>query len=261
MKKVFTKFNILSLIFGFSFLYIPILLLIVYSFNASKLVSIWGGFSTQWYTAVIENKNLLEAVATSLKVGLLSATLATTLGTLAAFVVVRCGRFPTHTFFTSMIYAPLVMPEVMTGLSLLLLFVAINLERGFLTIVLAHSIFTMSFATVVVQARLRNFDISVEEAALNLGATPLRTFFYITLPLIAPSVISAWLLSFTLSLDDLVIASFTAGPGSMTLPMKIYSQVRMGVTPEINAISTLMITAVTLIVCVSTYLSKKPPVP
>ncbi|MFM7084555.1 MAG: ABC transporter permease subunit [Hyphomicrobium sp.] len=261
MKKVFTKFNILSLIFGFSFLYIPILLLIVYSFNASKLVSIWGGFSTQWYTAVIENKNLLEAVATSLKVGLLSATLATTLGTLAAFVVVRGGRFPTHTFFTSMIYAPLVMPEVMTGLSLLLLFVAINLERGFLTIVLAHSIFTMSFATVVVQARLRNFDISVEEAALNLGATPLRTFFYITLPLIAPSVISAWLLSFTLSLDDLVIASFTAGPGSMTLPMKIYSQVRMGVTPEINAISTLMITAVTLIVCVSTYLSKKPPVP
>lgn len=261
MKKVFTKFNILSLIFGFSFLYIPILLLIVYSFNASKLVSIWGGFSTQWYTAVIENKNLLEAVATSLKVGLLSATLATTLGTLAAFVVVRCGRFPTHTFFTSMIYAPLVMPEVMTGLSLLLLFVAINLERGFLTIVLAHSIFTMSFATVVVQARLRDFDISVEEAALNLGATPLRTFFYITLPLIAPSVISAWLLSFTLSLDDLVIASFTAGPGSMTLPMKIYSQVRMGVTPEINAISTLMITAVTLIVCVSTYLSKKPPVP
>lgn len=260
MKTAFSKFNILSLIFGFSFLYIPILLLIVYSFNASKLVSIWGGFSTQWYTSVIENKNLLEAVATSLKVGFLSATLATLLGTLAAFAVVRGGRFPTHTLFSSMIYAPLVMPEVMTGLSLLLLFVAINLERGFLTIVLAHSIFTMSFATVVVQARLRDFDVSVEEAALNLGATPLRTFFFITLPLIAPSVISAWLLSFTLSLDDLVIASFTAGPGSMTLPMKIYSQVRMGVTPEINAISTLMITAVTLIVCVSTFLSKKPPI-
>lgn len=258
MKRNYTGFTILSLTLGFSILYIPILILILYSFNASKLVSLWGGFSFQWYVSLLRNTQLLETVWMSFKVGLLSATLATTLGTLAAFVLVRIGRFPTHLFFSTMIYAPLVMPEVLTGLSLLLLFVALNLERGFLTIVLAHTIFTMSFATVVVQARLLDFDITIEEAALNLGASPLRTFFYITLPLIAPSVISAWLLSFTLSLDDLVIASFTAGPGAMTLPMKIYSQVRLGVTPEINVISSLMIATVTLLVCLMTFLSKKP---
>ena len=200
---------------------------------------------------------MLDAAWVTFRVGLVSATLATILGTLAAIVLVRMNRFPGRTLFSGLTYAPLVMPEVITGLSLLLLFVALGLERGFWTVTIAHTTFTMCFAAVVIQARLVDFDKSVEEAAMDLGATPLKTFFEVTLPIIAPSVISAWLLAFTLSLDDLVIASFTIGPGATTLPIKIYSQVRLGVTPEINAISTIMIGVVTLGVLAASYMTKR----
>jgi putrescine transport system permease protein len=256
MNTRFSWFNITSIVLGFAFLYIPILILVIYSFNESKLVTVWGGFSTKWYAGLLGNEQLMDAAWTTLRVALLSATMATILGTLAALVLVRMGRFPGRTLFSGMIFAPLVMPEVITGLSLLLLFVAINFDRGFWTIVLAHATFTMCFAAVVVQARLTDFDHRVEEAAMDLGASPVATFFQITLPIIAPSVISAWLLAFTLSLDDLVIASFTTGPSATTLPMKIYSQVRLGVTPEINAISTIMIAFVTVGVLIASYMTK-----
>jgi putrescine transport system permease protein len=256
MNNRFSWFNITSIVLGFAFLYIPILILIIYSFNDSKLVTVWGGFSTKWYQGLLNNEQLMDAAWTTLRVALISATMATVLGTLAAIVMVRMGRFPGRTLFSGMIFAPLVMPEVITGLSLLLLFVAINFDRGFWTIVLAHATFTMCFAAVVVQARLGDFDQSVEEAAMDLGASPVATFFQVTLPIIAPSVISAWLLSFTLSLDDLVIASFTTGPSATTLSMKIYSQVRLGVTPEINAISTIMIAFVTVGVLIASYMTK-----
>jgi putrescine transport system permease protein len=256
MKSRFSWFNITSIVLGFAFLYIPILLLIIYSFNASKLVTVWGGWSTKWYAELLQNESILDAAWVTIRVAFLSSTIAVVLGTLAAIVLVRMGRFPGRTLFSGMIFAPLVMPEVITGLSLLLLFVAVNLDRGFWTVVLAHATFTMCFAAVVVQARLYDFDKSVEEAAMDLGASPVSTFFQVTLPIIAPSVISAWLLAFTLSLDDLVIASFATGPGATTLPMKIYSQVRLGVTPEINAISTIMIAIVTVGVIIASYMTK-----
>ncbi len=256
MKSRFSWFNATSIALGFAFLYIPILLLVIYSFNESKLVTVWGGWSTKWYEGLLENEQLMQAAWVTLRVGLISATMATILGTLAAIVLVRMGRFPGRTLFSGMIFAPLVMPEVITGLSLLLLFVALNFDRGFWTVVLAHATFTMCFAAVVVQARLQDFDKSVEEAAMDLGAPPVSTFFQVTLPIIAPSVISAWLLSFTLSLDDLVIASFASGPGATTLPMKIYSQVRLGVTPEINAISTIMIAFVAVGVLLASYATR-----
>ncbi|HKZ96246.1 MAG TPA: ABC transporter permease subunit [Hyphomicrobiaceae bacterium] len=257
MSGRFSWFNATSIGLGFAFLYIPILLLVIYSFNESKLVTVWGGWSTKWYAGLLDNEGLMNAAWVTLRVALLSATIATVLGTLAAIVLVRMGRFPGRTLFSGMIFAPLVMPEVITGLSLLLLFVAIGFDRGFWTVTVAHVTFSMCYAAVVVQARLFDFDKSVEEAAMDLGATPVKTFFEVTLPIIAPSVISAWLLSFTLSLDDLVIASFATGPGATTLPMKIYSQVRLGVTPEINAISTLMIGVVTLGVLVASYTTKR----
>jgi putrescine transport system permease protein len=257
MKGRFSWFNLTSIVLGFAFLYIPILLLIIYSFNESKLVTVWGGWSTKWYASLLNNKAMLDAAWVTFRVGIVSATLATILGTLAAIVLVRMNRFPGRTLFSGLTYAPLVMPEVITGLSLLLLFVAIGMDRGFWTVTIAHTTFTMCFAAVVIQARLVDFDKSVEEAAMDLGATPLKTFFEVTLPIIAPSVISAWLLAFTLSLDDLVIASFTTGPGATTLPIKLYSQVRLGVTPEINAISTIMIGVVTLGVLLASYLTKR----
>lgn len=257
MSKRFTVFNATSIALGFAFLYIPILILVIYSFNDSKLVTVWGGWSTRWYAGLLENQGLMDAAWVTLRVALLSSTIATVLGTLAAIAITRMGRFPGRTLFSGMIFAPIVMPEVITGLSLLLLFVAINLDRGFWTVTIAHATFSMCFAAVVVQARLYDFDKSVEEAAMDLGATPVRTFFQVTLPIIAPSVISAWLLAFTLSLDDLVIASFATGPGATTLPMKIYSQVRLGVTPEINAISTIMIAVVTVGVIVASYATKQ----
>jgi len=257
MKNRFSWFNVTSLTLGFAFLYIPILLLVIYSFNESKLVTVWGGWSTKWYASLLDNTALKEAAWVTIRVAFLSATIATVLGTLAAITLVRMGRFRGRTLFSGMIFAPLVMPEVITGLSLLLLFVALNIDRGFWTITLAHITFTMCYAAVVVQARLQDFDKSVEEAAMDLGATPVNTFFQVTLPIIAPSVISAWLLSFTLSLDDLVVASFTTGPGATTLPMKIYSQVRLGVTPEINAISTILIGIVTVGVLAAAYFTKR----
>lgn len=247
-----TRFNIVSVTLGFAFLYLPIVLLVIFSFNESKLVTVWGGFSVRWYGQLMQNRSLLDAAWVTIRVGLLSATLATILGTLAALTLVRHTRFRGRMLFSGMIYAPLVMPDVITGLSLLLLFVAIGFDRGFWTITLAHTTLTMCFVAVVVQSRLLSFDQSIEEAAQDLGSPPVRTFFEITLPIIAPAVLSGWILAFTLSLDDLVIASFTSGPGATTLPMKIYSQVRLGVTPEINAVCTLLIAIVAVgVICAS----------
>lgn len=236
---------------GFAFLYIPILVLVVYSFNDSRLVTVWGGFSLRWYRDMWANQGLMDALWVTARVGVLSATFGTILGTLAALSLVRFARFPGRMLFSGMIYAPLVMPEVITGLSLLLLFVSTGIDRGFWTVTIAHTTFTMCYVAVVVQSRLLTFDRSLEEAAQDLGCPPVRTFFRITLPLILPAVISGWLLAFTLSLDDLVIASFTTGPGATTLPIKIYSQVRLGVTPEINAICTVLIGLVTAGVIIS----------
>jgi putrescine transport system permease protein len=257
MKGRFSWFNATSIALGFAFLYIPILLLVIFSFNESKLVTVWAGWSTKWYGTLLQNQSLKDAAWVTIRVALVSATVATVLGTLAAITLVRMGRFQGRTLFSGMIFAPLVMPDVITGLSLLLVFVALGFDRGFWTITIAHITFTMCYAAVVVQARLQDFDKSVEEAAMDLGATPVSTFFQVTLPIIAPSVVSAWLLAFTLSLDDLVIASFTTGPGATTLPMKIYSQVRLGVTPEINAISTLLIGIVTVGVLTAAYFTKR----
>ena len=242
---------------GFAFLYGPIALLVLFSFNASRLVTVWGGFSTQWYGALWRNEALIEAALVTLRVAFLSASLATVLGTLAAVALVRFGRFAGRALFTGMIYAPLVMPEVITGLSLLLFFVAVGLDRGFWTVTLAHATLGMCFVAIVVQARLVAFDRALEEAAMDLGATPLRAFVLVTLPLIFPAIAAGFLLAFTLSLDDLVIASFTSGPGATTLPMRIYSQVRLGVTPEINAASTLMIGAVAVGVAAATLLTRR----
>ncbi len=241
MKRRLSAFNRVSLVLGFGFLYLPIALLVLYSFNASRLVTVWGGFSTRWYAALFQNAQLLEAIWVTVRVGLISATLATVLGTFAAVALTRAGRFRGRTLFSGMIYAPLVMPEVILGLSLLLLFVAVGLPRGFWTVTVSHATVTLCYAAVVVQARLASFDHSLEEAAQDLGCPPWKAFFAVTLPNIAPGVAAAWMLAFTLSLDDLVIASFTSGPGATTLPMRIYSQVRLGVSPEINAVSTLLI--------------------
>jgi putrescine transport system permease protein len=253
----FSLFNATALALGFAFLYLPILLLVVYSFNESRLVTVWGGFSTRWYGALMRNEALMEAAWITIRIAFVSATLATILGTLAALALVRHGRFPGRTLFTGMVYAPMVMPEVITGLSLLLFFVAIDFDRGFWTVTLAHTTLTLCFVTVVVQARLVGFDRSLEEAAMDLGAPPLRTFFAVTLPLIAPSIVAGFLLAFTLSLDDLVIASFNTGPGATTLPIRIYSQVRLGLSPEVNALSAILIGIVTLGVVTATLLSKR----
>lgn len=253
----FGFFNVTILTLGFAFLYLPIILLIIFSFNESRLVTVWGGFSTKWYAAVFANDGFMDAASVTFRVAFLSATIATILGTMGALVLVRAGRFPGKTLFSGMIYAPLVMPEVITGLSLLLLFVSINFDRGFWTVMLAHVTFSMCYAAVVVSSRLVTFDESLEEAAMDLGASRLATFFSVTLPIILPAVISAWLLSFTLSLDDLVIASFASGPGATTLPMKIYSQVRLGVTPEINALSTLLVVLVSTGVIAASFITKR----
>lgn len=241
MKRGPSAFNLVSIVLGLAFLYLPIVLLVIYSFNASRLVSVWGGFSTRWYAALLHDAQMLDAIWVTLRVGVVSATVATVLGTLAAVALTRSGRFRGRLVFSGMIYGPLVMPEVILGLSLLLLFVAFDLPRGVWTVTVGHATMTLCYAAVVVQARLVGFDRALEEAAQDLGRTPLQAFLEITLPNIAPAVTAAWMLAFTLSLDDLVIASFTSGPGSTTLPMRIYSQVRLGVSPEINAVSTLLI--------------------
>ncbi|CDZ66108.1 Putrescine transporter subunit: membrane component of ABC superfamily [Neorhizobium galegae bv. orientalis] len=252
-----SRFDATVLTLGFAFLYIPIIILVVYSFNASKLVTVWGGFSLQWYKTMWSNQGLMDAAWVTARVGVISATIGTVLGTLAALSLVRFTRFPGRMLFSGMIYAPLVMPEVITGLSMLLLFVAVGIDRGFWTVIIAHTTFTMCYVAIVVQSRLLTFDRSLEEAALDLGCPPVKTFFKITLPLIFPAVIAGWMLAFTLSLDDLVIASFTTGPGATTLPIKIYSQVRLGVTPEINAICTILIGLVTIGVIITSITTKQ----
>jgi putrescine transport system permease protein len=243
-----------ALVFGFAFLYIPILSMIAYSFNESKLVTVWGGFSTKWYGELFSNRQMLQAAWLSLRIAAVTATGAVILGTMAGLVLARFGQFRTRTMFSGMVTAPLVMPEVITGLSLLLLFVALAPlpfvpdTRGFSTITIAHITLTTSYVTVVVQSRLSSLDDSLEEAAMDLGARPTKVFLTITLPIIAPAMISGWLLAFTLSLDDLVIASFTSGPSTNTLPMMIFSTVRRGITPEINALATIMVAIVTVFV-------------
>ncbi|PZU88510.1 MAG: putrescine ABC transporter permease PotI [Shinella sp.] len=251
------KLDSTVLTLGFAFLYLPILILVVYSFNDSKLVTVWGGFSLKWYSSLWSNQGLLDAAWVTLRVGIMSATFGTILGTLAALTLVRFGRFPGRMLFSGMVYAPLVMPEVITGLSLLLLFVAMNIDRSLMTVTIAHTTFTMCYVAIVVQSRLLTFDMSLEEAAQDLGCPPVKTFFKITLPLIMPAVVSGWMLAFTLSLDDLVIASFTTGPGATTLPIKIYSQVRLGVTPEINAVCSILIGLVTTGVIFASIMTKK----
>ena len=257
MNASWSRFNIASIVLGFAFLYLPIVILVVFSFNASRLVTVWGGFSTQWYGALFRNQSFIDAAWVTIRVGFVSATVATILGTMAALALTRYTRFRGRVLFSGMVFAPLVMPEVITGLSLLLLFVAVGLDRGVMTVTLAHITFTMCFVAVVVQSRLVSFDRSLEEAAMDLGATPVRTFFQVTLPVILPAIVSGWMLAFTLSLDDLVIASFASGPGATTLPMKIYSQVRLGVTPEINAACTILIGIVALGVVAASVVNKR----
>jgi putrescine transport system permease protein len=247
-------FLLTALVFGFAFLYIPILSMIVYSFNESRLVTVWGGFSVKWYGELLGNRQMLQAAWLSLRIATVTATGAVIIGTLAGLVLARFGKFRGRTLFAGMVTAPLVMPEVITGLSLLLLFVALAPlpffpdARGFSTITIAHITLTMSYVTVVVQSRLSSMDDSLEEAAMDLGARPMKVFLTITLPIIAPAMVSGWLLAFTLSLDDLVIASFTSGPSTNTLPMMIFSTVRRGITPEINALATIMVAIVTVFV-------------
>ncbi|AWX99001.1 putrescine ABC transporter permease PotI [Marinomonas primoryensis] len=249
--------------FGFLFLYAPIVALIIYSFNESKLVTVWGGWSLKWYVELFRNEQIMSAAWVSLKIAFISATLASILGTVAGFVLSRMGKFRGKTMMAGWVTAPLVMPEVITGLSLLLLFVAMEslfgwpAGRGMTTIVIAHTTFCLAYVAVVVQSRLSSMDETLEEAAMDLGAKPVSLFFLITLPLITPAILSGWLLSFTLSLDDLVIASFVSGPGNSTLPMVIFSKVRLGVTPEINALATLMILVVSIAVIAAIFIMRR----
>jgi putrescine transport system permease protein len=256
MRRGPSWFNVGSLALGLAFLYLPIAILVIYSFNASRLVSVWGGWSTRWYVELIHDQAMRDAAWTTLGIGLISASAATVLGTLAALALVRFGRFRGRLLFSGMIYSPLVMPEVITGLSLLLLFVAIDVDRGFWTITVAHTTLTMCFVTVVVQARLIDFDRSLEEAAMDLGCPPVKTFLTITLPLIAPAIAAGFVLAFTLSLDDLIIASFTTGPGATTLPIRIYSEVRLGVKPEVNAVCTILIAVVAIGIIAASLVTK-----
>jgi putrescine transport system permease protein len=251
-----SRFNVTSLGLGLAFLYLPIVILVIYSFNASRLVTVWGGWSLRWYVEFFHDRAMIEAALMSFRVAAASATLATLLGTLAAVALSRGQSFKGRALFSGMLYAPLVMPEVITGLSLLLLFVALDAERGFWTVTIAHTTLTMCFVAVVVQSRLGSLDRSLEEAAMDLGCDPVRAFVAVTLPLIAPAIAAGWMLAFTLSLDDLVIATFTTGPGSETLPIRIYSEVKLGVNPEINAICTLVIGLIAAVIVVASLVSK-----
>jgi putrescine transport system permease protein len=251
-----SRFNVASLALGLAFLYLPIVILVIYSFNASRLVTVWGGWSLQWYREFFHDRAMLDAAWMSFRVAAASATLATLLGTCAAVAMSRGEGFRGRTLFSGMLYAPLVMPEVITGLSLLLLFVALNAERGFWTVTIAHTTLTMCFVAVIVQSRLGVLDRSLEEAAMDLGCDPARAFVAVTLPLIVPAIVAGWMLALTLSLDDLVIASFTTGPGSETLPIRIYSEVRLGVKPEINAICALVIALIAVVIIVASLASR-----
>lgn len=246
------RFSSLMLWLGLAFIYLPMIILVIYSFNASRLVTVWGGWSVHWYVGLLDNTQLMNSVKRSLQIAFYTATAAVALGVLAAFAMTRIKRFPGRTVFSGMVTAPLVMPEVITGLSLLLLFVAMAqligwpAERGIMTIWIAHTTFATAYVALVVSSRLRELDQSVEEAAMDLGAPPWKTFLLITVPMIAPSIAAGWLLAFTLSLDDLVLASFVSGPGATTLPMEVFSAVRLGVKPEINAIASVILLAVSL---------------
>ncbi len=258
-----SRFVLSVLAFGYAFLYIPLVSVVFYSFNDSKLATVWGGFSTRWYGELFRNEQILDATFLSLKIEATSATLATILGTMAGLILVRFGRFRGRTLFSGMITSPLVMPEVITGLSLLLLFVTLQqligwpAQRGFGTITIAHTTFSMAYVAVIIRSRLTAMDQSLEEAAMDLGCRPMRVVFDITLPLIAPAMIAGWLLAFTLSLDDLVIASFVSGPGASTLPMYIFSKVRLGVTPDINALASLFILIITLMLFTAWFVIKR----
>ncbi|WP_223502958.1 ABC transporter permease subunit [Pseudomonas sp. BF-R-24] len=261
MKRFgFSKF---MLIFGLSFIYLPMLILVIYSFNASKLVTVWGGWSIKWYAGLLDNSQLMGSVLRSLEIACYTAIAAVALGTLAAFVLTRVTRFKGRTLFGGLVTAPLVMPEVITGLSLLLLFVAMAqligwpMERGIVTIWIAHTTFCAAYVAVVVSARLRELDLSIEEAAMDLGAKPFKVFFLITIPMIAPSLAAGGMMSFALSLDDLVLASFVSGPGSTTLPMEVFSAVRLGVKPEINAVASLILLAVSIVTFMVWYFSRR----
>jgi len=242
-------FLIFALIFGYAFFYVPIASMIFYSFNKSRLATVWGGFSTEWYGKLLDNQQVLDAAWLSLRIAFVSATIATILGTMAGMALARFAGFRGRTLFSGLVSAPLVMPEVITGISLVLFFIALNgmigwPTRGFTTITLAHITFSLSYVTVVVQSRLASMDRAVEEAAMDLGSKPLRVLFDVTLPIIAPAIIAGWLLSFTLSLDDVVITAFTNGPGTTTLPLYIFSKVRLGVTPDMNALATIIVVLV-----------------
>lgn len=258
------RFGFLSwaLWFGYAFLYVPIVLLVVYSFNESRLVTVWGGFSTKWWIALFHNDAMLDAAWLSLRIALVSATLATALGLAAGYVLARVPRFIGRTLFASLVIAPMVMPEVVMGISMLLLFVGSDQllggpERGFLSITAAHVTFSLAFVAIVVQARLADFDRTLEEAAMDLGATPWATFVTVTLPMIAPALVSGWLLAFTLSLDDLILTQFVAGAQSQTLPMRVYSSVRLGVDPQINVLATIVIAVAASALIASTVLTRR----
>ncbi|MFM5184740.1 ABC transporter permease subunit [Aeromonas veronii] len=250
----------LMLWLGLLFIYLPMIIMVLYSFNASKLVTVWGGWSLKWYFGLLDNKQLIGSVFRSLEIAFYTAIAAVALGTVAAFVLTRIPHFRGRTLFGGMVTAPLVMPEVITGLSLLLLFVAMAqlvgwpAERGMLTIWIAHTTFCTAYVAIVVSARLRELDLSIEEAAMDLGAKPWKVFFLITIPMIAPSLAAGGMMSFALSLDDLVLASFVSGPGSTTLPMEVFSAVRLGVKPEINAVASLILLSVSLFTFGSWYL-------
>jgi len=243
----------LVLLFGFVFLYAPIVILVIFSFNEGKLAAVWAGFSTKWYGALLENDQILKAAWISIQVAGVNATVATVLGTLGAYALARFGAFRGRALFTGMMTAPLVMPDVITGLATLLLFVSLGVARGMSTITIAHITFSLAFVAVIIRARVSSLDRSLEEAAMDLGARPVKTFLVITIPMLAPALVAGWLLAFTLSLDDLVIASFVSGPGASTLPMVIFSKVRLGVSPQINALGTLIVLLVTLCVVISAW--------
>ncbi|MFJ2332124.1 ABC transporter permease subunit [Pseudomonas helleri] len=261
MKRI--RFSSFMLVVGLLFIYLPMLILVIYSFNASKLVTVWGGWSLKWYTGLTDNTQLMGAVMRSLEIACYTAIAAVALGTLAAFVLTRISHFKGRTLFGGLVTAPLVMPEVITGLSLLLLFVAMAQligwpqERGIVTIWIAHTTFCAAYVAVVVSARLRELDLSIEEAAMDLGAKPWKVFFLITIPMIAPSLAAGAMMSFALSLDDLVLASFVSGPGSTTLPMEVFSAVRLGVKPEINAVASLILLAVSLVTFLVWFFSRR----
>jgi putrescine transport system permease protein len=262
MERRYSPLPLTFLCLGIAILYIPIVTLIAYSFNASPLVNVWGGFSTQWYTELIHNRQLLEAALLSFEVAVTASTLAVILGTLAAIALVRFARFRGRLLLTAMVNAPLVMPEIITGITQLLLFVSMMQmfawpHRGFTTIVISHVAFCTAYVTVTVQSRLQSADRSLEEAAMDLGSGPARAFIEITLPIITPALLSSWLLSFTLSLDDLVISSFVSGPGASTLPMVIYSKVKLGVSPDINALASLIICGVGVCIITAGYLMRR----